>query len=321
MTDFSNRSIPIGSPGAKLGQSLGAGLEAIANAKMQQLQQNRQAQDLASLLGLPLHEANAISRLGLDKDKLINTLARYGNGGMQGSTGDQPGSPEGYPNPNQSEFSKRFNKPNGQSIEKPLTPQQKTHNDKLNAEYSNYEGIINTAKNVLDLLNNDEVELGYLANKQADWYPTSLGIPTQAFIGDAGHIYNLRTENLKGQPSKMRLEKLERDKLSPNLSKEENIRRAKRMIQEASHGLKILKSTYPQHNFVSSITEENQIGGGKTQQNEQQMPDFEVGSEIPDIPKEGTAEFDALPEGYGFEENGIEIRKRGNRYVKTRAKA
>jgi hypothetical protein len=113
MANFNDRFIPTESTSARFGESLGQGLQAIAQAKLQQLQQSRQASDLASVLGISPQEAQQYIRLGLDKDKLLSNWWQRGGGQTNNAvSAENPGTAaanevgsSSAPNPSASRFS------------------------------------------------------------------------------------------------------------------------------------------------------------------------------------------------------------------------
>lgn len=268
--------------GAILGRNLSTGLSALANQKLGELHQRQQAQGFQSLgqlvnKELTPEQAENISRLSPQIQQQIV---------------------KGLTNPRQPLINQQI----------ALTPVQQGLQDK----YQNYEKIIQAADDAIDLLESDKVELGPYGRFGEAFSPERLlNNETQAFLGDATNIINLRGENLKGLMSKHRQQRLEKDKISLDFGKEENLRRAKRIKQEAEHGIKQLKTGYPDQKFISILDEINQ---NPVKNN------LKEGSEIDELPQPGTPEFEQLPENASFESDGIIFYKKGNSYAKKRAK-
>jgi hypothetical protein len=308
MADY--KFTPTESIGARLGtgfgQGIGQGLEAIAQAKMQQLQQNRQAQDLATLLKLPINEAQAISRLGIDKDKLLNTLARYG--GMPSGAGIAGIEQGAKPSTGEVPFAERFAKPSAE--QKPLTPAQEKQRDTVTAGFINHEQIIQAANDAISKLESGDVSLGFIPNIRSGIYPGGLNQATQDFMGDIANIVNLRTEGLKGLMSKYRIANIERDKPALNLSKQANINRLNRIKKESEHKIAQIRKDHPNYQFESVLGQVGQT---------QQPQGLEAGARLEGLPKPGTPEFDRIPENGGIRKGDVMYVKRGNGYIKKKA--
>lgn len=186
--------------------------------------------------------------------------------------------------------------------------------DKVGSQFQNLEGIIAATDSALNKLESGKVSLGLLPTIGSNIAPgTLLSTETQDFLGDIANIVNLRTENLKGLMSKYRVGNIEKDKPSLNLGKEANIHRLNRIKKEAQHKLKQINSDYPDHEFESLLGGP----GGSVPVPQSQLA---MGSEIDDLPEPGSFEFEEIPEGGQLEGDGIIYTKRGDTWVKRKAK-
>lgn len=128
---------------------------------------------------------------------------------------------------------------------KQITPQQEEKHRTIANEYDTLQEIIDTSDRIIKATDNPELSLGLIARGKAAIDPTQLNEPTANFFKDTSHLFNLKTEALKGLVSKHRLQRLGEDKPGLNLSRNVNRKLAEQYREAAMKAQRNIQKSYP----------------------------------------------------------------------------
>jgi hypothetical protein len=228
----------------------------------------------------------------------------------QGGYGQAAGIPEGEiaPQSPQSFAGAIAQGARGKQVEKEKkrTPAELKHEDALVSAKQNLEAIVNTTDRMLNRLNRNDVYTGLLPSKIEQYSPDILGryfsTDTEAFGKDAAGFINLTSQDIKGVPSRYRVQLIEKEK--PGLSHSIPVNRdiLQRKKKEAQEKLKDLEIRYP--DIFEKLRREP----------ESQQPSSQFFDELPDPAKYKGKRFRDKDTGIILKSNGIEwLPDKGNK--------
>lgn len=308
--------------GTQLGSSTGSFLEALAQNKVQQLDNNKKVRAWENLQGVDPNTARALVDLGINPNDFLKSLMQYGH--VQNFTkGDnnpnnilqalQAGSGTPQMQSRQEPAATPFFHQVVQSTpQKPLTAAQEKLQMDIKDNYANLKDLVSTMDSIDEILDSGKADLGLYSTVGAAISPKlALNDETQELNSLIGHAINLQTAAEKGLMSKYRIKNLEKDKVSLNQGIKANKSVSKRIRQKALDKIREIQRDYSKLGLGNF--DEIELPKGSANK-----VSFEAGSIIDKLPEPSSREFYSLPEGWGAEEDGIIYQKQGDGYITKR---
>jgi len=253
-------SIPLESNAARIGTALGRplnqGLDYLVQQKMDKMTRQKERQGLVDLYkGVKYDEAtaNLLADLSLrdpgNIHKILSTLGAGGYGqeetpqsALQSLQPQQMGMPQTQiAEKVQSPFLKALNK--GTQAEKGMSAAQEQHLDTIRTQRESLEDLVTTTDRMLQSL--PKTNVGVISHLKSKVAPTWLDETTELFDKDAAHVVNLTSQNIKGVPSKFRVQLIEKEKPGVSHSLKVNEQILKRLNKDAKRSLGSLDKQYP----------------------------------------------------------------------------
>jgi hypothetical protein len=267
---------PLAGLAERLSGGFAGGLKTILNQKVQDMQRAPIRKELEALNVSP-EAAAFISRLEPKDQLAAMQLYQGGGGNAQAQGGQGVGSQYG----NQFRGQQQGQAQQGNPFAKQRTPAQLKHEDALVSSQQNLQDIITTTQRMMDTLGSGKVSSGVIAGAAGHLAPSWLGKESELFDKDAAHIVNLTSADIKGVPSRFRVQLIEKEK--PGLKHSEAVNRQilERLNRDARNKLGTLGQRYPElGNFEEA---QQQFPGQEAQivdrQNQPQQEQF--GEESP----------------------------------------
>lgn len=220
--------------GKQLGTGLGSAIQGLAEQKVKALQKQHFTQNLTQG-GYDQNTASILAHLAeQNPQKFPEILAMLGAGSQQqGDEEEMQNAPQNF----------------AQSIAKGTKKGDKELDPKyfdiLSSQKDNLTDMISTTDNMLKSLNKG-IKVGILPGYLSHIAPTLIDKNSELFDKDAAHIINLQSAQIKGVPSRFRVQLIEKEKPGLRHSIPVNKQILTRLNREAKEKLKDLSRRYPQ---------------------------------------------------------------------------
>ncbi|HVW99258.1 MAG TPA: hypothetical protein VHA52_02290 [Candidatus Babeliaceae bacterium] len=225
-------AIPLESYGAKIGSSLGTGLQALAQHKIGEFQ--RRQQQMQNFQGLQALQAaqkgeQLTPELAQQLSQLQPELLRE--------------YVKGVTNPRQALINQQI----GGKI--PLTPAQEKHRDMVRNSYEINRNLAETTERMLEYLKSGKIKTGLIPHLKSEYLPTQLNKESGIFAKDAANVLTWTTEAQRGLQSKYRIQQTLKGKPGLNQLPEVNEHVLTEINKRAKHNLKNFEKDYPGFNL------------------------------------------------------------------------
>lgn len=256
--------------GTALGKGISNTLQLLANQKMQEVQERKQQSGIQQSLeaaGVPRIIAQKLS-FGPEKERLAFLNDWYSQGLGALGVDQQEQQPQDQIIQQLAQEIQQQNQPNAtqqrltqpvaqekpvktyadiprKKQQKPKSPAVLKHEEAIYSQRENLKDFVDTTNRMLQTLGSKKVSVGVIPSLTASFAPTFLGNETELFDKDAAHIVNLASADIKGVPSRFRVQLIEKEKPGLKHSEKVNKQILERYKKQAEEKLSSLDKRYP----------------------------------------------------------------------------